>query len=127
GENLFSSAVATDEPIVSGLAPGSCAVTSSVGKSTLGRSLTGSDRYATVPNSAIAAMSRLVAIGRLMNPSEMFIVLCSRGPTPARSHSAARLRRASLRRLARAAGAFQPRGAPPPLAGTDFAVPRPRA
>src|SRR5262249_26055160 len=71
-ENWFSSGVATDAPIVSGLAPGSCAVTSSVGKSTFGRSLTGSDRYATSPNSAIAAISRLVAIGRLMNPSEMF-------------------------------------------------------
>jgi hypothetical protein len=43
-ENWFSSGVATEAPIVSGLAPGSCAVTSSVGKSTLGRSLTGSDR-----------------------------------------------------------------------------------
>ena len=43
-ENWFSSGVATDAPIVSGLAPGSCAVTSSVGKSTFGRSLTGSDR-----------------------------------------------------------------------------------
>ena len=41
-ENWFSSGVATDAPIVSGLAPGSCAVTSSVGKSTFGRSLTGS-------------------------------------------------------------------------------------
>jgi len=41
-ENWFSSGVATDAPIVSGLAPGSCAVTRSVGKSTLGRSLTGS-------------------------------------------------------------------------------------
>ena len=46
-ENWFSSGVATDAPIVSGLAPGSCAVTSSVGKSTFGRSLTGSERYAT--------------------------------------------------------------------------------
>ena len=71
-ENWFSSGVATEAPIVSGLAPGSCAVTSSVGKSTFGRSLTGSDRYATRPNSAIAAISRLVAIGRLMNPSEIF-------------------------------------------------------
>ena len=41
-ENWFSSGVATEAPIVSGLAPGSCAVTSSVGKSTFGRSLTGS-------------------------------------------------------------------------------------
>jgi hypothetical protein len=43
-ENWFSSGVATDDAIVSGLAPGSCAVTSRVGKSTFGRSLTGSDR-----------------------------------------------------------------------------------
>jgi hypothetical protein len=71
-ENWFSSGVATDEPIVSGLAPGNCAVTSSVGKSTLGRSLTGSDRYATVPNSAIAAISKLVAMGRRIKPSEIF-------------------------------------------------------
>src|SRR5206468_12847261 len=35
-----------------------------------------------------------------------FFSLGSRGPSPARSHSAARLRRASVRRLARAAGAF---------------------
>src|SRR6516164_7649848 len=76
-ENWFSSGVATDEPIVSGLAPGSCAVTSSVGKSTFGRSLTGSDRYATSPNSAIAAISKLVAMGRLMKPSEMFITLAA--------------------------------------------------
>src|SRR5947208_3058943 len=49
-----------------------------------------------------------------------YIFLCSWGPTPTRSHSAARLRRASLRRLARAAGAtfFYARGAPPPLALT---------
>jgi len=72
-ENWFSSGVATDAPIVSGLAPGSCAVTSSVGKSTLGRSLTGSCRYATSPNNAIAAINRLVAMGRLINPSDMFI------------------------------------------------------
>src|SRR5207249_4718520 len=69
----FSSGVATDAPIVWGLAPGNWAVTRSVGKSTLGRSLTGRERYATVPNNAMAAMRRLVAIGRLMNPSEMFI------------------------------------------------------
>ena len=43
-ENCFSSGVATDEAIVSGLAPGSLAVTWIVGKSTLGRSLTGRRR-----------------------------------------------------------------------------------
>src|SRR2546428_7142149 len=56
-----------------------------------------------------------------MNPdapvtTTRIICLCSRGPTPARSRSAARLRRATLRRLARAAGAFTAHGAPPPLA-----------
>src|SRR4030095_639886 len=80
-ENWFSSGVAPDGPIVSGLAPGSCAVTSSVGKSTFGRSLTGSELYATAPNSAMAAISRLVAMGRRMNPSEIFMVgaSCRRG------------------------------------------------
>ena len=43
-ENWFSSGVATADAIVSGLAPGRDAVTSSVGKSAFGRSLTGSDR-----------------------------------------------------------------------------------
>ena len=41
-ENCFSSGVATEEAMVSGLAPGSEADTEMVGKSTLGRSLTGS-------------------------------------------------------------------------------------
>src|SRR5258706_2613619 len=41
-ENSFSSGVATEAAIVSGDAPGSAAVTCSVGKSTFGRSLTGS-------------------------------------------------------------------------------------
>ena len=43
-ENSFSSGVATDEAMVSGLAPGRVAETWMVGKSTLGRSLTGSSR-----------------------------------------------------------------------------------
>ena len=43
-ENSFSSGVATEEAIVSGLAPGSAAPTWIVGKSTLGRSFTGSRR-----------------------------------------------------------------------------------
>ena len=43
-EKLFSRGVATAAAMVSGLAPGSAAVTSSVGRSTLGRSLTGSER-----------------------------------------------------------------------------------
>ena len=43
-ENCFSSGVATDAAIVSGLAPGRPAFTWIVGKSTVGRSLTGSSR-----------------------------------------------------------------------------------
>jgi len=43
-ENWRSSGVATAEAMVSGLAPGKVAVTSKVGKSTFGRSLTGSSR-----------------------------------------------------------------------------------
>src|ERR1039457_3992704 len=72
-ENWFSSGVATDDAMVSGLAPGKLAVTCSVGKSTLGRSLTGSERYATMPNNAIATINKLVAIGRRINASEKFI------------------------------------------------------
>ena len=43
-ENCFSSGVATEAAIVSGLAPGRLAFTWIVGKSTVGRSLTGSSR-----------------------------------------------------------------------------------
>ena len=43
-ENCRSSGVATAEAMVSGLAPGRLAATWMVGKSTLGRSLTGSRR-----------------------------------------------------------------------------------
>jgi hypothetical protein len=43
-ENCFSRGIATALDIVSGLAPGSDAETEIVGKSTVGRSLTGSAR-----------------------------------------------------------------------------------
>ena len=43
-ENCFSRGVATEEAMVSGMAPGRVAVTRMVGKSTLGRSLTGNCR-----------------------------------------------------------------------------------
>ena len=59
---------------------GQAAVTSRVGKSTLGRSLTASDRYATPPNSAIAAISRLVAMGRSINVWEMFMRFSTERP-----------------------------------------------
>ena len=43
-ENCFSSGSATEEAIVSGLPPGRLACTWMVGKSTVGRSLTGSSK-----------------------------------------------------------------------------------
>src|SRR5947199_10676076 len=58
--------------MVSGFAPGRLAVTSRVGKSTFGRSLTPSVRYAIAPNSAIASINRLVATGFRMKRSDMF-------------------------------------------------------
>ena len=48
--NCFSSGSATADAIVSGLAPGRPALTWMVGKSTVGRSLTGSSRYDITPN-----------------------------------------------------------------------------
>src|SRR6185312_10220672 len=66
-ENCFSSGVATDDAIVSGLAPGRFALTLIVGKSTDGRSLTGSRWYETTPKNRMATMTRVVMIGRRMN------------------------------------------------------------
>src|SRR5262245_19195553 len=68
-ENCFSSGVATADAIVSGLAPGSEAVTWMVGKSTFGRSFTGSARYASMPNTTMPAMSSVVMTGRRMKSS----------------------------------------------------------
>jgi hypothetical protein len=59
--------------MVAGLAPGRAACTWMVGKSTWGRSLTDSARYAMMPNRAIPSINRLVAMGRRMNGSETFI------------------------------------------------------
>src|SRR5450432_853416 len=44
-----------------------------VGKSTLGRSLTGRARYPATPNSTIPDMTSAVITGRRINPSVMFI------------------------------------------------------
>ena len=63
--NCRSSGLATADAIVPGSPPGRPALTFSVGKSTFGRSLTGSARYAMTPNTAMPSMIRLVAIGRL--------------------------------------------------------------
>jgi hypothetical protein len=50
----------------SGEAPGSCARTEMVGKSTCGRGATGSRKNASPPAAAIPNVSRIVAIGRQM-------------------------------------------------------------
>ena len=71
--NWRSSGLATVDAIAAGSAPGSPPPTLSVGKSTLGKSLTGSARYATRPNIVMPSMMRLVAIGRLMKTSDRFI------------------------------------------------------
>src|SRR5205823_5037426 len=62
---------------VSGLAPGSDAPTWIVGKSTFGRSLTASCRYAMIPNSTIASMTNVVMTGRRMKSAAMFMVVCT--------------------------------------------------
>src|SRR5258708_27648176 len=71
--NWRSSGVATAEAMVSGLAPGSAAFTCRVGKSTLGRSLTGSARYPAMPNKMIPIISNAVITGRLMKMAVMFM------------------------------------------------------
>src|SRR5882757_277459 len=69
--NWYSSGVATADAIVSGLAPGNFADTWMVGKSTCGNGATGSNGNATIPSNKIPAINRDVAIGRLMNGSEI--------------------------------------------------------
>src|SRR5271170_7816697 len=68
-----SSGAATDDAMISGLAPGSDAPMLMVGKSTCGNGATGNCKYATAPASAIAVVSSAVPTGRRMNGAEMFI------------------------------------------------------
>jgi hypothetical protein len=72
-ENCFSSGVATVTAMVSGLAPGSPAVTWMVGKSTFGRSLTGRSRYPRMPKMRIDDISNVVITGRRTKTSEKFM------------------------------------------------------
>jgi len=72
-ESCCSSTVATALAIVSGVAPGRPADTTMVGKSTVGRSLTGSSRYAMAPNTQRATVSSVVITGRRMQSAERFI------------------------------------------------------
>src|SRR5688500_19893594 len=71
--NCFSSGSATDDAIVSGLAPGNDADTRMVGKSTLGRSATGSSWYESVPNTSRPRMSSVVVWGRATKTDDRFM------------------------------------------------------
>src|SRR5215510_12395813 len=71
--NCRSSGVATDDAIVSGLAPGRIACTEITGNSTEGRDATGRNRYASAPTSSNATLRSEVATGRLMNGAAMFM------------------------------------------------------
>src|SRR3954464_10053563 len=73
-ENSLISGVATEVDIVSGEAPGSCADTEMVGKSTVGRAATGRKRYANRPAKVSASDRRIVATGRRMKGSETFML-----------------------------------------------------
>ena len=68
-----SSGLATLVATVVGLAPGSCALTEMVGKSTCGSGATGNFKKARMPASAMPSVSSVVATGRLMNGEEIFI------------------------------------------------------
>ncbi len=71
--NWRSSGVATLDAMVSGLAPGSPALTWMVGKSTCGNGDTGKKRNATDPAKPMATTIRVVATGRRMKGSAMFM------------------------------------------------------
>src|SRR5258708_16702282 len=71
--NCCSKGVATAEAIVSGVAPGKLALTTIVGKSTLGRSLTGSNRYAITPKTHKATVTNVVMMGLRMQSSGKFM------------------------------------------------------
>ena len=68
-----SSGVATVAAITSGLAPGRFAETEMVGMSTCGNGATGSILNASAPASVMPIVSNVVATGRRMKGSVMFI------------------------------------------------------
>ena len=76
-----SSGLATLVATVSGLAPGSWALTEMVGKSTCGSGATGSFENASTPASAMPSVSSVVATGREMKGAEIFIRRGSPPPT----------------------------------------------
>src|ERR1035438_6490105 len=76
--NCRSRGVATEEAIISALAPGNPALMLMVGKSTWGRGDAGSTEEAIAPAIAMATVSSVVATGRRMNGVEtlMLFLLC---------------------------------------------------
>jgi hypothetical protein len=72
-DNCRSIGDATDEAMVSGLAPGNCAVIWMVGKSTAGSAATGSSREAKMPKSINDAVICVVSTGRRIQVSEIFM------------------------------------------------------
>src|SRR5436190_22469296 len=68
--NWRSSGVATEDAIVSGLAPGKPAPIEIVGKSTCGSGATGRKRNAIAPERKMAIDKSVVATGRRMNGAE---------------------------------------------------------
>ena len=77
-----SSGVATVAAMVSGLAPGSEALTEMVGMSTCGSGAIGSKPKASMPANATPSVISVVATGRAMKGAEMFM------PNPGQRHAA---------------------------------------
>src|ERR1700735_4244192 len=73
--NCVSSGVATEEAMVSGLAPGNDAETEMVGKSTCGNGATGNSGKTTRPTRKIPPINSEVAIGLRTNGAEMLMTL----------------------------------------------------
>src|ERR1700722_14771583 len=71
--NWRSRGVATDEAMISALAPGKLAPTEMVGKSTCGSGETGRTSKAIAPAMAMAIVSNVVATGRWMKGSDTFM------------------------------------------------------
>src|SRR6266568_7283615 len=65
-ENSFSSGVAIEAAIVTGLAPGIVVDTEMVGKSTFGSAATGRKKYPTTPTRTMASVIDVVITGRWM-------------------------------------------------------------
>src|SRR5712675_1023182 len=73
--NWRSRGVATEEAMISALAPGRLALTEMVGKSTCGKGETGRTLNAMPPAIAMAIVNNVVATGRWINGVETFMTV----------------------------------------------------